>query len=181
MKLFCPCALSGTLQSPSTRREWIEIYTLNPAILPTASPSTRREWIEMLRCTGCAVGTGCLPPHGGSGLKSSVLSMTLNRSPRLPPHGGSGLKCRWSPASGGTGRSPSTRREWIEISPSRSGGTVRTRLPPHGGSGLKLFGCQSSGGLHTASPSTRREWIEIYEDRTMVDYCAVSLHTEGVD
>ena len=34
--------------SPSTRREWIEIYNINLHIVKIAvSPSTRREWIEI--------------------------------------------------------------------------------------------------------------------------------------
>ena len=45
------------------------------------SPSTRREWIEMRSFFSMSFVSISLPPHGGSGLKSSVLSMTLNRSP----------------------------------------------------------------------------------------------------
>ena len=55
-------------------------------------------------------------------------------------------------------RSPSTRREWIEIS------------------------CQTQRNLVFWSPSTRREWIEITDGVVVkVDSFAVSLHTEGVD
>ena len=35
-------------ESPSTRREWIEIVWLHWASGVGESPSTRREWIEML-------------------------------------------------------------------------------------------------------------------------------------
>ena len=57
--------------------------------------------------------------------------------------------------------SPSTRREWIEISASSTLRAVGSSLPPHGGSGLKCIvngGCFGSG----LSPSTRREWIEMH-------------------
>ena len=35
------------MQSPSTRREWIEITTFERASGDSWSPSTRREWIEI--------------------------------------------------------------------------------------------------------------------------------------
>ena len=54
-------------------------------------------------------------------------------------------------------RSPSTRREWIEI-----------YLPP-------------AHEVLVLSPSTRREWIEIVLVYDMYNLLFVSLHTEGVD
>ena len=54
-------------------------------------------------------------------------------------------------------RSPSTRREWIEI----SGDSENGRL------------CES--------PSTRREWIEMSFAISSACCSVVSLHTEGVD
>ena len=54
--------------------------------------------------------------------------------------------------------SPSTRREWIEMS------DVASKNP-------KPF----------ASPSTRREWIEIEKANGAKYRYKVSLHTEGVD
>ena len=56
------------------------------------------------------------------------------------------------------GRSPSTRREWIEMQ------RLRQADP-------RLQG----------SPSTRREWIEICAAAGYVQSVPVSLHTEGVD
>ena len=35
-------------ESPSTRREWIEIMNVNNGAALLASPSTRREWIEIV-------------------------------------------------------------------------------------------------------------------------------------
>ena len=123
----------------------------------------------------------CLPPHGGSGLKSSRFIIRTSAY-CLPPHGGSGLKWSSCKTYKRISRSPSTRREWIEIgltfttldevtSPSTRRewiemlyNTQNTRedasLPPHGGSGLKSnAGCCIKPG--NMSPSTRREWIEI--------------------
>ena len=54
--------------------------------------------------------------------------------------------------------SPSTRREWIEMIVAQRVEDFRYRLPPHGGSGLK-----SLDGLAESVNET------------------VSLHTEGVD
>ena len=94
----------------------------------------RREWIEI------------------SG-KAKKLYSPLS----LPPCGGSGLKYPKRSRNDATGRSPSMRREWIEIQ--------RT-----------LY--------HTAtvwSPSMRREWIEINFSIFETKYIIVSLHAEGVD
>ena len=54
-------------------------------------------------------------------------------------------------------RSPSIRREWIEMS------------------------CISGGDLRCGSPSIRREWIEIVHPKQVTQLRKVSLHTEGVD
>ena len=52
MKSFAMPGIIYNGQSPSTRREWIEIknYTL-PADGGVMSPSTRREWIEIAEST----------------------------------------------------------------------------------------------------------------------------------
>ncbi len=57
--------------------------------------------------------------------------------------------------------SPSTRREWIEIGGGYTPPDVVIRLPPLGGSGLKCSYSKETIGLPSLSPSTRREWIEI--------------------
>ena len=55
------------LESPSSRRAWIE---MDPSSLPSAlpwSPSSRRAWIEIeVRNRSCASGAG-RPPRGGRG------------------------------------------------------------------------------------------------------------------
>ena len=38
---------SKAKESPSTRREWIEMTAALPDIINAMSPSTRREWIEI--------------------------------------------------------------------------------------------------------------------------------------
>ena len=125
-------------KSPSTRREWIEILSpsknseylqclpphggsgLKCRALPAKlsghmSPSTRREWIEICHEMLESMWVIRLPPHGGSGLKSPCLFMFTIKSNCLPPHGGSGLKYIQEVNNNGGKRSPSTRREWIEI------------------------------------------------------------------
>ena len=57
-------------QSPSMRREWIEIVGLQSLFFRHGSPSMRREWIEMIVPRLTTQTTGSLPPCGGSGLKS---------------------------------------------------------------------------------------------------------------
>ena len=44
-------AAIGERQSPSMRREWIEISPTYPGVVIAPSPSMRREWIEMLTTT----------------------------------------------------------------------------------------------------------------------------------
>ena len=56
--------------------------------------------------------------------------------------------------------SPSTRREWIEIESSDTKHTAQICLPPLGGSGLKYLS-HAPCRKFLSSPSTRREWIEI--------------------
>ena len=58
------------LPSPSPRREWIEIESNCFGIKTVdTSPSPRREWIEMPSKAAETMVCGGLPPHGGSGLK----------------------------------------------------------------------------------------------------------------
>ena len=85
------------------------------AIAAEASPSARREWIEIdsppQRKHGCI----CLPPRGGSGLKYFDPQPVVLAT-GLPPRGGSGLKLEHVGGRDLQQRSPSARREWIEIS-----------------------------------------------------------------
>ena len=61
----------------------------------------------------------------------------LNKPNGLPPHGGSGLKLYDFAIETDYNRSPSTRREWIEIGLIPAPSDLQISLPPHGGSGLK--------------------------------------------
>ena len=78
-------------------------------------------------------------------------------------------------------KSPSTRREWIEIVHLVQQLFWICCLPPHGGSGLKSNYGEEDDEYDEESPSTRREWIEILMLKCMVVDMRVSLHTEGVD
>ena len=78
------------MQSPSTRRAWIEIYRFKAAAryakvalhpegvdrnlvlvtrsrTPFLSPSTRRAWIEIVQMLPASKGTRGRPPPGGRG------------------------------------------------------------------------------------------------------------------
>ena len=109
---------------------------------------------------------------------------------RLPPCGGSGLKYGKDYQLGDKVRSPSMRREWIEIPHSCFFLSAFQSLPPCGGSGLKwsklrshqlhycLPPCGGSGlkyGNHHVvtvqgeSPSMRREWIEMEVQKMKIE------------
>ena len=95
----------------------------------------RREWIEIMPSPVARTLRTSLPPCGGSGLKWSHCRICLQLS-----------------------RSPSMRREWIEMA-------------------CKTYDLHRS----VRSPSMRREWIEIRETLFFEKLLAVSLHAEGVD
>ena len=125
-------------KSPSMRREWIEIrfaaglpFSCESGLPPCGgsglkcrnrvalrkvdqSPSMRREWIEILNYVTAGSTWFRLPPCGGSGLKSAS-SPSIDFSTCLPPCGGSGLKFNAVIHSVTLYRSPSMRREWIEM------------------------------------------------------------------
>ena len=79
-----------------------------------------------------------------------------------------------------TGKSPSIRREWIEIHISNKMCSSYNSLPPYGGSGLKCLMLMHKTS-YLVSPSIRREWIEILGPVYTYPAAQVSLHTEGVD
>ena len=64
-------------------------------------------------------------------------------------------------------KSPSSRREWIEISSCAALLWFKLGLPPRGGSGLKSF-VINEFLLSRLSPSSRREWIEISSTGNLV-------------
>ena len=94
----------------------------------------RREWIEMHLGTLCECVGISLPPCGGSGLK---FFRFIFFPPRL--------------------KSPSMRREWIEML------------------------IEAAKKVAEKSPSMRREWIEMIHFFPSSSESIVSLHAEGVD
>ena len=80
----------------------------------------------------------------------------------------------------GAVKSPSARREWIEILTSARQSATGVRLPPRGGSGLK-FELLNQRQRDSGSPSARREWIEIGISVGVLGDRVVSLREEGVD
>ena len=99
-------------------------------------------------------------------------------------------------------KSPSMRREWIEIPQSEYTDRLYS-LPPCGGSGLKYIWTVSAleqsqspsmrrewiemtessfpAPAQVRSPSMRREWIEMQVVKSSWLSRIVSLHAEGVD
>ena len=47
MKLPASCVRYSLAQSPSARREWVEIFGLSKPLEFFQSPSARREWVEI--------------------------------------------------------------------------------------------------------------------------------------
>ena len=101
-------------QSPSMRREWIEMMLFLFFMFFPPSPSMRREWIEILQ-----------------------LQHPVFLPLRLPPCGGSGLKLFFAGQNKCFPQSPSMRREWIEMLGREIKTIPENSLPPCGGSGLK--------------------------------------------
>ena len=103
------------LQSPSARRAWIEIRVYSLGCESGQSPSARRAWIEIVFVRGKPKRLDCRPPHGGRGLKYTIIILQaidlwspsarrawieILKKPRFNV-------CSWS--------SPSARRAWIEM------------------------------------------------------------------
>ena len=150
--------MEDATESPSMRREWIEISCqLDGSLAGFRSPSMRREWIEIPADRRYCGGKGSLPPCGGSGLKYRRTHRFFHRI-CLPPCGGSGLKFRRDRITMREISSPSMRREWIEITFPEMDTSRESCLPPCGGSGLKSL-----------APASQN------------DSNSVSLHAEGVD
>ena len=127
-------------ESPSTRRAWIEIGRSGCLGLgKLRSPSTRRAWIEMPvgRVGNSPPAMVALHPEGvDRNSVEQVRPLTLSDVALHPEGVDRNLAVHL--ARRDTRRtSPSTRRAWIEISPSRYSSYL------------------------LLSPSTRRAWIEI--------------------
>ena len=86
-----------------------------PKRINIGSPSMRREWIEIKSLCCLMMLSKGLPPCGGSGLKCITASVFQSVTKGLPPCGGSGLKFLCLVQFVKYSRSPSMRREWIEI------------------------------------------------------------------
>ena len=76
-------------------------------------------------------------------------------------------------------RSPSTRREWIEIRLHLSNAN-NFLSPSTRREWIEIVWLHWASGVGE-SPSTRREWIEILLISIILTLLLVSLHTEGVD
>ena len=107
--------------SPSTRRAWIEIDREQRPFAIAGSPSTRRAWIEISplrqKVTPLSV---ALHPEGVDRNSIAVYSCSVMLAVALHPEGVDRNICKIS-ANTTNGKSPSTRRAWIEIFASRTG------------------------------------------------------------
>ena len=175
-------------------RNWLQFLDAHQ------SPSMRREWIEIQSCQAGSRSPPGLPPCGGSGLKCRFTAYNAVVY-RLPPCGGSGLKFVGYQSIPRIILSPSMRREWIEIhllavlytsvwSPSmrrewieiceRCQQLSQIRSPSMRREWIEMT--RSTLSSHYLwSPSMRREWIEIAQCQGQHTYQHVSLHAEGVD
>ena len=78
-------------------------------------------------------------------------------------------------------KSPSMRREWIEITMQIQVDKDGLSLPPCGGSGLKYHVPRSGRSVYL-SPSMRREWIEIVIISVLVNVIASpSMRREWIE
>ena len=147
-------------RSPSMRREWIEMPPLyNKSIKSVVSLHAEGvDWNMNRQKLLCALSR--LPPCGGSGLKLLLVILLLCVM-GLPPCGGSGLKWKYMKRyTTAFNKSPSMRREWIEIY------IVTHRILPvlvslhaEGVDWNEDYDIDENG--EWVSPSMRREWIEM--------------------
>ena len=80
----------------------------------------------------------------------------------------------------GLSRSPSMRREWIEIQFRRTNGKTSTS-PSMRREWIEISDARDRVRNCNVSPSMRREWIEIKISPERSGSGLVSLHAEGVD
>ena len=103
------------------------IWTVS-ALEQSQSPSMRREWIEIRKYHSAHMRWPCLPPCGGSGLKWTKIMRDEDEimSPSMRREWIEMLCLR--PSKMGT-VSPSMRREWIEMLVTATSSIVRSASP----------------------------------------------------
>ena len=119
-------------------------------------------------------------PHGRRGLKFfRGCHCVITYFCRLP-HGRRGLKYHLSTHFLWFGKSPSTRKAWIEIRVSLVSLSPACSRLPHGRRGLKCL-MPANNIKFALSPSTRKAWIEMSNKINCSKQGKVAFHTEGVD
>ena len=103
----------NVVQSPSSRRAWIEIHSCHQAHRSNRSPSSRRAWIEIVHDMQVVPATFPSP-------SSRRAWIEIPQKAALP-------RCR--------NTSPSSRRAWIEIFGQTAQTEVGASRPPRGGRG----------------------------------------------
>ena len=169
------------MESPSTRRAWIEMKILLALILINLSPSTRRAWIEMEQEQAVTeeVETVALHPEG--------VDRNLRRGRKSPS----------SPVAlhpEGVDRNTefciisvfavvALHPEGVDRNRFRPFALFKTLFVALHPEGVDRNGMssESRGATCAPSPSTRRAWIEIFTLLCGFSVGLVALHPEGVD
>ena len=147
--------------SPSTRRAWIEIAILKVGLKPSLqSPSTRRAWIEILCPIALTIRVFVALHPEGVDRNHKAHGITVAKSVvALHPEGvDRNRPCliREVYRAG----SPSTRRAWIEIFLDAHR-EISQQSPSTRRAWIEIRKESSSLRCNWRSPSTRRAWIEI--------------------
>ena len=145
-KLFQICAdrfimkqkrrcFSPFLQSPSSRRAWIEIPGSALGVgLELRSPSSRRAWIEIRIPVRPAGSSRVALLAEGVDRNDVEKAKTLNLDVALLAEGVDRNRLS-PPRNSGSSGSPSSRRAWIEISAGKMLSMKSSGRPPRGGRG----------------------------------------------
>ena len=108
--------ITGTIPevatSPSSRRAWIEIYSVDNIDQDYVSPSSRRAWIEIPVLASCCREARASPSSRRAWIEIEAPSTDVRQN-----------------------ASPSSRRAWIEIIISVDNRRKTERRPPRGGRG----------------------------------------------
>ena len=146
------------MQSPSSRRAWIEIACPHTGKgYHRQSPSSRRAWIEIDADSISSV------VEGVALLAEGVDRNIMFRRPRSMPI-----------------LSPSSRRAWIEII-ERMLKIKTPKSPSSRRAWIEIRKCRPDKSSYKGSPSSRRAWIEIAPARHRPARRRVALLAEGVD
>ena len=122
------------------------------------SPSARKVWIEIILQIVGESDIDCHLPRGRCGLKSVFIFVSAFFNRHLP-RGRCGLKYLQCISQAWKILSPSARKVWIEMNPSR-GAYQQTRSPSARKVWIEIY-VLTLNCANLLSPSARKVWIEI--------------------